>query len=1240
MNDWWPEAWNRLGWVLVHFLWQGAVIGALARFTARLMRNSTAQTRYLVLCAALAACGLAPIVTWLVLAPGSATPHVLAPMQSPSSATFHAALPPTGPQLIPLLAADTTASPAQTHLAQILETSLLYLVLAWSLGVLILSLRLILGWLELRRIRANGRPVASEMWRHRLTSLCAQIGITRAIRFIESAQVDVPAVFGWLKPVLIVPAAFFATLPPDQIEAILAHELAHIRRHDYIINLLQLVIETLLFYHPAVWWISRAVRNERENCCDDLAVQIIGDRLAYASALAALEESRTLSLNLALAATGGTLLDRVRRLLSPREVRTSRQAWFAPLALALILATIIGAGVYAYAEEAQAESDDPFGKADFSPGSLDDNSRIEYAFRNAVIQDKVGLAEAFLRHGFKMAPADIKSGIGDILSDAAWFTRDPKMVRMLIAHGAKPAGDAHNWRATVNMALKLGNKEIVDMLIAAGATFDPVTYAAALGPLDQLKKLDAQKPFDAKQIAGALDYAAGAGQPDTFDWLWAKAQTSDDAANAKKLSGFYSHAAQDGHMPFLLHLEQTGFKPADGGQDALLSALSRNQVAVASYLFEKGVPFKEDPKYFRSMLGEAAGEGHLQICELLLDHGADINAKDSEGMTPLCWGAYSGHDDVCTLLVQRGADLTIPDKYGRTAVWYAAGSTHCSGALELMLKKGVQINWTDSNGWSLLTYAMNFMPAQMGVQGFPGNVLTPADQRAYDAREERTIDLLISAGLDPSGKAGTDSPLKIVLQANHYPAARALLRHHPDINLKDAQGNPAITYLFNYCHSAFPLDLLETMLQMGADPNASYPSPGVTPPINYTVFQTALGSFRYPSRNQLDDQRAAIQLMIKHGARFPGVTNPNDGALLIAAANGDQQGMKDALARGASPDAKDSAGYSAMALSMTLHYFDNALWLLQQGADPKKIQTGVGSDLLVAAVDANRLDLVNTLLSKGVTSTGLESAIRNGNKAMFDTLIKAGANPKEASIFTCIQYGQPEMARVLLDGGVDPQPPPFAENRANVYWAVSYNQPEILKMLLDHGADPTMIDAYGETPLSVAQQFHKEMIPVIEDALSRRHQTAIAGAIPPGMEKVAQMAADDFKQGRLDQAAAGYDQMTKAQPDSLFAWSNLGVVRFQQRRNADARDAFEHATHLKPDDAFAAAQLGITYYQLEAYDKAVPALKTAIQLDPNDANTHYFLSLAYRALKQPQAADTEQQKAQALQSQPAPPPKT
>jgi ankyrin repeat protein len=583
------------------------------------------------------------------------------------------------------------------------------------------------------------------------------------------------------------------------------------------------------------------------------------------------------------------------------------------------------------------------------------------------------------------------------------------------------------------------------------------------------------------------------------------------------------------------------------------------------------------------------------------------------------------------LLVQRGADPEIADKRGHTAVWFAACGTHCPDALELMLKKGAHISGTDSNGWNLLEYAMCFAPCQPGRIGFPGFVLTPAEQQAYDAREERTIDLLISAGLDPSGKEGTDMPLKTVLKHNHYPAARALLRHHPDLKIKDAQGNPAITYLFSHCFSNFPLDVLETLLQQGADPNGSYPNPGVAPRAKITVLQTALASQFGTDEQALADHRAAVRKLIEHGAKFPGVKSAANQALLLAASKGDQTAMKEALKKGASPDATDGFVNSPMQISMNLRYFDNAVWLLSQGVDPKQSPPPWGNQLLSAAAQANRADMVKLLISKGVGAGDgdLEFAIRNRNREIFDMLLKAGADPKQASVFSCIQFGQPEMARVLLNGGADPQPPPFAENRANVYWAVCYRQTEILKMLLDRNADPTILDAYGETPLSVAKEFNPEMVSLIEKAIQRRQPR-------PAAEDQAHKAAEAFQQARYDEAASLYQQILKAHPDNFQAWSNLAVDRFQQGRCEEARHAFQKAILLKPDDEPVVAGLGETCYRLEAFDDAISALRTAILLNPNDANAHYFLSVSYRALKQEKEGESELQKARDIQKQNAP----
>jgi len=199
--------------------------------------------------------------------------------------------------------------------ATALEPALPWLVGLWAMGVGLLSGKLILGGWSVHRLKlAQTTPVTSE-WLERLQTLRHRMRVSRPVRLLESALVEVPTVAGWFRPVILLPVSTLSGLSMAQLELILAHELAHIRRCDAWINLLQVLVETLLFYHPAVWWVSRCIREERELCCDDLAVQACGNRLAYAQALTALESLRGPAATTALAASGGSLLQRIRHVL-------------------------------------------------------------------------------------------------------------------------------------------------------------------------------------------------------------------------------------------------------------------------------------------------------------------------------------------------------------------------------------------------------------------------------------------------------------------------------------------------------------------------------------------------------------------------------------------------------------------------------------------------------------------------------------------------------------------------------------------------------------------------------------------------------------------------------------------------------------------------------------------------------------------------------------------------------------
>ncbi len=189
-----------------------------------------------------------------------------------------------------------------------------WLVIFWVFGVALLSLRIFGGWYAGDSpCRRHTAPLPASLLT-RCQHLCGQLAVSQSVRFFQPALVNVPTVVGWLRPVVLIPTAALLRLTPSQLEAVIIHEIAHVRRLDVLANIIQMGVETVLFYHPAVWWISHRIRVEREHCCDDVAVSLTGDALGYAKVLATLEELRGLP-EPALAANGGLLKQRILRLL-------------------------------------------------------------------------------------------------------------------------------------------------------------------------------------------------------------------------------------------------------------------------------------------------------------------------------------------------------------------------------------------------------------------------------------------------------------------------------------------------------------------------------------------------------------------------------------------------------------------------------------------------------------------------------------------------------------------------------------------------------------------------------------------------------------------------------------------------------------------------------------------------------------------------------------------------------------
>ena len=371
---------QRIAWALVHFLWQGTAVALLLAMVLQLVPRRSSQARWAASCAALGLMVALPVVTACIVPVGvlMGTEPVTEPVAPQNMAALRATdrefvgstplVPPDReatervihqPTIPPGELPTRTAVPAVTtpwrhRAATFVEPSLPWVLLVWLAGVLGMSAWHVGGWVRLERTKKSSAPLVDPAISTVFQRLLVQLRISRPVRLLESARVAVPMVAGWLRPVLLLPVSALSGLTPEQLEAVLAHELAHIRRYDCLVKLIQAVIETLLFYHPAVWWVSTQIRQESEHCCDALAVELCGNRQSYARALASFAEVGHTA-RLAAPARGEKLLDRVRRIVGFAPEKDSRSSRWLAGAIAIAAVAIFCASIHLLASAAGVE---------------------------------------------------------------------------------------------------------------------------------------------------------------------------------------------------------------------------------------------------------------------------------------------------------------------------------------------------------------------------------------------------------------------------------------------------------------------------------------------------------------------------------------------------------------------------------------------------------------------------------------------------------------------------------------------------------------------------------------------------------------------------------------------------------------------------------------------------------------------------------------------------------------------
>ncbi|MEE9142255.1 MAG: M56 family metallopeptidase, partial [Gammaproteobacteria bacterium] len=312
---------NNLGWTLLHFLWQGLAGALVFALLMQLLGKRSATARYTVGLTVFTATAFLPVVTFLT-------------METTTG-------PVGGITAVTITAAGAVVTDFWSRVPAMIEPLLPLAVGAWFSGVLMLSLRLAGDWRWVHHLRTTEVWELPEHCAAIVENLCTRLGLTKPVPTVVSAAVPCPTVIGWLRPMILIPASTLVGLTPQQLEMIITHEIAHIRRHDFVINLFQVCVETVLFYHPAVRWMSGQIRSEREHCCDDYVVASSYDATSYARALAELEQARSLPAQFAVAASGGSLVRRIHRLIDD----CSSAGGSAVVATGLMIAALILIGL-------------------------------------------------------------------------------------------------------------------------------------------------------------------------------------------------------------------------------------------------------------------------------------------------------------------------------------------------------------------------------------------------------------------------------------------------------------------------------------------------------------------------------------------------------------------------------------------------------------------------------------------------------------------------------------------------------------------------------------------------------------------------------------------------------------------------------------------------------------------------------------------------------------------------------
>ncbi len=782
------ESIEALGWTLLHSLWQGAFFAIFLVLLLILLRSYSAQSRYLVSVGLLCAFFLTVSVTftqqWQVA--NHQIEYNDQTISEPSNEVktltqnVESSMPNVeqGESIIPIVK-DRSAINQFNLIASFkdyYDRHLPLLVTIWLMGILFLQLRFLGQLAYVQRLKHYGTQLFPESWKEKIEVLEEKLRIQKKVSYLTSTRTDSPMVIGWLKPVVLMPQRLLTSLTETEIYAVLAHELAHIRREDFIVNLLQTFLCNVFFFHPGVWWMSHRIDDEREHCCDDLAVQATGPATSYAKTLINVSElqlKNQQNLELVMGFSGksknrerGGFSARVKRLFKVSNGAGSFREGFATACI-LMTALILAVAATGPAVQSSNPADDlepnitDVKASDVNSGLASESTSFETP-RIETELNPLTTPNSELNKGSKNVFQENRNSEENIVSNLK------NIISTTITTGT--------WQDDLPISINQEYKNLDELPIAEPEEISRVTNV----------------DYSSETRIDALIMACKEGDFDFVKTL------VDSGINVNSIGskGFtpLMTAVNENEFKIVEYLLSKGAKVNQtiNGWTALIEAADEDALESMKLLLKAGA----DVNYFWTMdaptaITMAASEGHLDCLKLLLENGADINGVGNS-IPPLHIASAEGQDHIVDYLLSNGVDVNGRDANGSTALMFAYSEDQTK-VINKLIKKGADVNLIDDRGNKARDYGEE--DDSFYANEVSGQVSNKAIHEATrNGLIERVIEM-VAEGTDVNSQDEVGrTPLHIAAALNHNIDMLELINLDADLNATDGQGRTPLMY--------------------------------------------------------------------------------------------------------------------------------------------------------------------------------------------------------------------------------------------------------------------------------------------------------------------------------------------------------------------------------------------------------------------------------------------------------------